>query len=407
METIGISKLDLKRQNRMQILRLLRNHGPISRIDIAATIHITKAAVTIITNEMIEEGILQEVGEQAPTGGKVSRGRKKILVGINPTWRLILGISLQGGWLDIGLCTLCGGIVEHHAVALEENVDTHALLQMIALSYNDLVYKNALKADNLLGLGVSVDAPFYDLCGISEQNGILETANFAHALRQIVHVPVIVNRITEGIAAAETSFRMDAVEAASNQIVLQMGGSFGSSVTIRQETYRGMTGTACNIGGMPLGEEGISASQRLSRHAVSQQLQTMRAQRLCPILDSVSMDNPQRAEWMFCRTGFVPEDAAVRQYFDCIRDDYTTILSFVLHFYDPEQIILFPDGSVMEALSQAMRSVNNRFSGNEAGPVRLTRFDETNLFLTGAALAEDLFFIQRGGYQESVHCKIS
>ena len=54
----GISKLDLKRQNRMQILRLLRNSGPTSRIDIAREIGITKAAVTVITNEMIRQGCL-------------------------------------------------------------------------------------------------------------------------------------------------------------------------------------------------------------------------------------------------------------------------------------------------------------------------------------------------------------
>ena len=118
MDSLGISKLDLKSQNRMQILRLLRNNGPISRIDIAHTIHITKAAVTIITNEMIREGILIEIGEQAPTG-KVSRGRKKILLDIHSTWRLVLGISLHGGWVDVGLCTLNGSIVEHHTAPLQ------------------------------------------------------------------------------------------------------------------------------------------------------------------------------------------------------------------------------------------------------------------------------------------------
>ena len=32
----GISKLDLKRRNRMQVLKAVREKGPISRVDIAA-----------------------------------------------------------------------------------------------------------------------------------------------------------------------------------------------------------------------------------------------------------------------------------------------------------------------------------------------------------------------------------
>ena len=87
MDSLGISKLDLKRQNRMQILRLLRNVGPISRIDIAHTIHITKAAVTIITNEMIREGILIEIGEQAPPAKSPEDVRKFCWISIQP-----------GGW---------------------------------------------------------------------------------------------------------------------------------------------------------------------------------------------------------------------------------------------------------------------------------------------------------------------
>ena len=101
MENVGISKLDLKRQNRMQILRLLRNVGPTSRIDIAHTIHITKAAVTIITNEMIREGILQEIGEQAPTGGKVPRGQVEAQVGEDRLFGGGVGIK---GFPNVGEC---------------------------------------------------------------------------------------------------------------------------------------------------------------------------------------------------------------------------------------------------------------------------------------------------------------
>lgn len=78
MDKQGISKLDLKRQNRMQVLRLIQREGNASRIDMAATLELTRAAVTIITNELIEEGILYEMGEQKYAfNERIPKGRKK------------------------------------------------------------------------------------------------------------------------------------------------------------------------------------------------------------------------------------------------------------------------------------------------------------------------------------------
>ena len=84
MEQHGISKLDLKRRNRMQVLKILKQRGPTSRIDIAGTLELTRAAVTIITNEMIEQGIIQEIGEYKHVTEKAPRGRKKILIDKSP-----------------------------------------------------------------------------------------------------------------------------------------------------------------------------------------------------------------------------------------------------------------------------------------------------------------------------------
>ena len=66
--------------------------------------------------------------------------------------------------------------------------------------------------------------------------------------------------------------------------------------------------------------------------------------------------------------------------------------------YDPEQLIIYPDGSVMEALSQAIAVINAQYG---AEVVRLSRFDETNLYLTGAAAAVRQFFTTRGGMTET------
>ena len=396
MENVGISKLDLKRQNRMQILRLLRNAGPTSRIDIAHTIHITKAAVTIITNEMIREGILQEIGEQAPTGGKVPRGRKKILLDYNPTWRLALGVSVQGEWLDVGLCTLRGETVEHHALMIDPSVSFQKLMQMTAEIYHDLAYKNDLKPEMILALGVTVDKAYEPLCKVEDTPDGKDYSALRDALQAIVPVPVACGRLTDGVATAESDFRTGTDRAPLDQVVLQMGGSFQSTVTVGQEYYRGGHGKSCNFGEMLLGEgvQREKARNCLSQEAIGSQIRALHDQKLSPALDALAMDNMQRAEWTFCRSGFAPEDPAVRQYFERVREGYLSIMTGVITFLDPQQLVIFPDGCVMEALSQAMQAAESQ----SGVTVRLSRFDETNLYLSGAALAVREYFTNRGGY---------
>ena len=102
MEQHGISKLDLKRRNRMQVLKILKQRGPTSRIDIAGTLELTRAAVTIITNEMIEQGIIQEIGEYKHVTEKAPRGRKKILIDINHHYKFVIGVTVEEDIVSVG-----------------------------------------------------------------------------------------------------------------------------------------------------------------------------------------------------------------------------------------------------------------------------------------------------------------
>ena len=112
MEKRGISKLDLKRRNRMQILRVIRESGPISRVDVASALEITRAAVTIITNEMIEEGVLVEIGEAPINTEKLQKGRRKILIDINVNSRFALGATVDEKEVSIGLTNLNSEILD-------------------------------------------------------------------------------------------------------------------------------------------------------------------------------------------------------------------------------------------------------------------------------------------------------
>ena len=149
MEQHGISKLDLKRRNRMQVLKILKTRGPTSRIDIAGTLELTRAAVTIITNEMIEQGIIQEIGEYRHVTEKAPRGRKKILIDINHHYKFVIGVSIEDNLVSVGLSTLSGAVLDKRNNEINEKTAYSEIEDFIISSINKInIIIPIVKIDN-------------------------------------------------------------------------------------------------------------------------------------------------------------------------------------------------------------------------------------------------------------------
>ncbi|MGL5427309.1 MAG: winged helix-turn-helix domain-containing protein, partial [Cetobacterium sp.] len=71
----GMNMENVKSNNKVAILSYLNKNGQSSRKKIAEGLKLTTATLTVLVNELIEEGVVIELG--ALTEGKV--GRKQIL----------------------------------------------------------------------------------------------------------------------------------------------------------------------------------------------------------------------------------------------------------------------------------------------------------------------------------------
>ena len=71
----GMNMERVKKQNRSLILGYINDNGPLSRKDIAAATGLTPASVTQITTQLIDDGLLKELG--AVRDEKRSVGRKR------------------------------------------------------------------------------------------------------------------------------------------------------------------------------------------------------------------------------------------------------------------------------------------------------------------------------------------
>ena len=87
----GINMEAVRDSNRKAVLSYLNMYGASSRKKIAEDLKLTTATLSIITNELINNNMVLELGEVQEK--KV--GRKKILIDLNEKARYSLGLEIQ------------------------------------------------------------------------------------------------------------------------------------------------------------------------------------------------------------------------------------------------------------------------------------------------------------------------
>ena len=231
MDQLGISKLDLKRQNRMQILKIIKQKGPTSRIDIANTLELTRAAVTIITNEMIDQGVIVEKGEFKQTTERAHRGRKKILLDINHNYKFALGINVENTVVSMGLSTLAGEVLDKRNMKISDSTTFKEIIRFIEKSMSEIMDYNCLKTEDILGIGVGVYPTMYEKMHIIVENKATVFTGLKEAFESFTHLPVVVDNYIKGAAMANIDFLKEKDPNRHNIAFLSYGEIFNFVVT--------------------------------------------------------------------------------------------------------------------------------------------------------------------------------
>jgi len=399
-DAAGISKLDLKRQNRMHVLRYLRNMGPTCRVDIADGIGITKAAVTIIINEMIAEGILQERGEQPPDAdGKVARGRKKILVDICDTCKLVLGLLIDGEQFTLGLCTLKGRTVEKQTCPLPAQPGVVPMLRAIREMYDSILYKNGLKPEMMAGMGICISSEHYDSAGVSmDERGRLDYTAFEQGLRVFCNLPVAFGTVAEGAAVAEIEFHPENERPPVNAVIQRTDRDLDCAVVIGRELYRGSTARP-GIARMPVlpwvqGDPAAKLYYPEMFRLVYAGLERADGRDFREEMRRKGIRDPMK---FFCRAAFRTGSPYYAGLMQELEDTYYWLFSSMYHAYAPDCLILIGEGGAERAVENALRRINRPGLGVDLGLCRRSILREYDLFKGAAALAVREFFIDRGG----------
>lgn len=401
----GISKLDLKRLNRAEILKLIIRYGPMSRIDIAHRLQLTRAAVTIITNEMIEQGVIYEKGEQKNFGQKASRGRKKILLDLHENCKFCLGLVFDTNKASLGLSNLKGETLDSEALVYRgESIEE--LVELLFQQAQKMLLDSCLSFSSLLGIGVclSENAKFDFYSEIQDREQCL--AKLKKLIEIRFQIPVVTDGTTQALAAAEMIFNRDFANKPQNMVFIRYGYDVDAAIMLGDEIYRGSHNNSGWFPHLVVDAHGERCScgkigccvTKMSIYKIIEKIKKMFSKEKTPLLYEAARGRIENVNFNIDNLKYILADNSVKQLYREALEYLTAVLDNLLIILDPDQIVLY--GFVfekilpLESLSAVMEKEHNC---SLDGKVALSVISDNQIYLAGCGLCIKELFIEQGG----------
>lgn len=389
MDTKGISKLDLKRRNRRQILLAIREAGMLARVDIAAQLSLTRAAVTIITNQMIAQNILEDLnGPVIEQPDAVRRkGRKKTMIRINPSFRYVLGAAINEYHVSVGLTDINNEAVDQRFLEISNDIKPEELISFIVNSCRELMQKHALTAKQILGLGVGIVPAHWEHMRAEQKDGKVSFEKLCYLLEMELSVPVLAESAIRLYALAGIDYTD---KRTSDQVLIYSGQKFHAAAVYNNELLGGFSkdtstvdriliknsGTPCE--GYPDG----SVHAELTRSALLAKIQaaTGKAMTMEEVTEAYNNNEPQVS---------------------AVYEDTLTMLSRMIYnlctIYDVRCATMQCfriSGRAVQTLQEKLLALTG--AENEI-QLRFSTIDGELAFRAGSALAIEKLFFEEGG----------
>lgn len=395
----------------MQVLKILKTRGPTSRIDIAGTLELTRAAVTIITNEMIEQGIIQEIGEYRHVTEKAPRGRKKILIDINHHYKFVVGVTIEEQNISVGLSTLSGAVLDKRNLEVNEDTPYEKIEGFILDSVKEILSDNCLTQENILGIGFGIFPTMYDKLGVKLVDAEPDYSTAFANVRKFTNLPLVFDNSVKGTAMANIDFLKTKDPNRHNIAFLHYGNTVHFVVTNLNEPIISYDNRTNFVDKMIINPNADTVCQCGRRGCVENELTPMATRRKIkdvfsaegtPFLYEAARGNFDSVTKEMIFVAYDKGDPEVVRILD-ERLRLTAVLLNNLYFStNPQKIVLhnfnFRDENEFIRLKNAVTEVGGALV---ASKIELSIIEDKHRFLSGCALAIRELFFNKGGFESA------
>ena len=234
--------------NRTTLLRLIRDHGPLPRVELAARSGLSPTTVTRAMGELLDAGYVAEVdGDHGGTrGGRV--GRPAIDVALVPSARFVCAVQVGVGTAGVAVCDLLAHVVAEDTVGFGRDDPPEAVLDAIVAGLESLLERARIPSERLVGVGVGAPGPVdrAQRVNLLSINLGWRDVPFSDRLERALGVPTVVDHNVRAMAVAEALYGVGR-DANTLAFVYSKSG-VGAGLVVDGQPYRGGTHGVTELG---------------------------------------------------------------------------------------------------------------------------------------------------------------
>lgn len=245
----------VRRTNLSLVLRLLRSAGPRSRADVAAETGLTKATVSSLVADLIDRGLVREVGPTTAQG----LGRPATLLELDGRRVAALGLEVNVGFVEVLATDLAGRQVFHRTRAVRPTASRGLGTLRVAMDLAEEALTTVAPACPTVA-GITVALP--GLVDLGARSLTLAPNLHWHDLdvrRQLVDrlgrvVPITVDNDANLSALAE--YRMGEFAGVRHLVAIAGQTGVGAGIIVDGRLLRGSRGFAGEVGHIKMADDG-------------------------------------------------------------------------------------------------------------------------------------------------------
>lgn len=243
MKNNATNSTSMKSSNRRLILNTVRKK-PVSRAELARMTGLTRAAVTLIVDELIKDGIIIETGT-----AEADYGRKPVLLDLDSNSYYAVGVSITRDGCIIGIMNIKGVLLEKRCVNLNSSFDAYANIKTIIEDVQKIISDSAFPYEKFFGIGISTPGPVDINTGtiLNPPNfNIWHNINIVQEFKKSFHFNIFLENNSNSLAHAEKNYGSGSEFQSFMLMVVDTG--IGAGIIIKENIYRGVGGFGSEVG---------------------------------------------------------------------------------------------------------------------------------------------------------------
>lgn len=241
-------------QTRLQavILRAVRDEGPLSRVELAARLDVSRTTVAAEVGRLVELGLAADGGPAESRGG-----RRSTMVDLDDRLRFV-GIDVGATSMNIALTDGRLGILARAAdatVNIRDGSGPDGILARAIELTRKLLQEHDV--ERLAGVGIGVPGPVDFHAGVPVSPPIMpgwDRYPVREVLSQELGCPALLDNDVNVMALGEQ--HTGVARSAEDFLFVKLGTGIGCGIVVNRQLYRGVDGCAGDIGHIRVSEDG-------------------------------------------------------------------------------------------------------------------------------------------------------